>query len=515
MLNFDSSVVLKALPALLLGYSIHANAAITTSANAKQVRYSVPINKSLLINLERPVVKLIQGKNDIADVVANIKILSPRQILLRGNSIGATNATIWDAENHVAMVMDVEVTHNLDRLKEKLYELLPNETIEVRSVEKCIVLSGEVSNIVNMDYAMKIAQGYAMPQGQGGGGGQGCNGSPSIGNSGGGGGGGGGSAANFIINMMHVGGEQQVMLEVKVAEITRELRRELTLNTASTQTSREDGSFLWTVLSAGAGAFTGSYVVGDTLFAWSLNFFRNTSLATVLAEPNLTTLSGKKASFLSGGEFPYTACTASGQAGGDSIVPCTVNFKPFGVGLEFTPVVLGSHRINLTTHVSVSALSNRANQILTEGDTGDATLNLQPTPSLETREAVSTIELDDGQTMSIAGLMSENNTNAQQQTPGLADIPVLGSFFRNRQSSNDKKELLILVTPHLARPLPKEQIRLPTDNYVAPGDIDFYLLGRMEARKNRNTAALAPVTDPASGGTTGQFGHQINYGGAQ
>ncbi|MGJ0484886.1 MAG: type II and III secretion system protein family protein [Methylomicrobium sp.] len=513
MLNFDSSILLKALPALLLGYSIQGNAVITTSADAKQVRYSVPINKSLLINLERPVVKLIQGKENIADVVANIKILSPRQILLRGNSIGATNATIWDAENHVAMVMDVEVTHNLDRLKEKLYELLPNETIEVRSVEKCIVLSGEVSNIVNMDYAMKIAQGYAMPQGQSGGGGQGCNGSPSIGNSGGGGGGG-GSAANFIINMMHIGGEQQVMLEVKVAEITRELRRELTLNTASTNnTSREDGSFLWTVLSAGAGAFTGSYVAGDALFAWSLNFFRNTSLATVLAEPNLTTLSGKKASFLSGGEFPYTSCVA-GQ-GTTGIVPCNVNFKPFGVGLEFTPVVLGSHRINLTTHVSVSALSNRANQVLTEGDQGDATLNLQPTPSLETREAVSTIELDDGQTLSIAGLMSENQTNAQEQTPGLADVPILGSFFRNRHASNDKKELLILATPHLAKPLPKEQIRLPTDNYVAPGDIDFYLLGRMEARKNRNAAALATVTNPASGGTTGQFGHQINDGGAQ
>jgi pilus assembly protein CpaC len=514
MLNFDSSILLKALPALLLGYSIHAGAAITTSANAKQVRYSVPINKSMLINLERPVVKLIQGKNNIADVIANIKILSPRQILLRGNSIGATNATIWDAENHVAMVLDVEVTHNLDRLKEKLYELLPSEHIEVRSVERCIVLSGEVSNIVNLDYAMKIAQGYAMPEGQGGGGGgQGCNSSASIG-SGGGGGGGGGSAANYIINMMHVGGEQQVMLEVKVAEITRELRRELTLNTASSQTSREDGSFLWSVAAGAAAFFSGSYVTGDTIFAWSLRFFRNTSLATVLAEPNLTTLSGKKASFLSGGEFPYTACTGTGQVGG-SIIPCTVNFKPFGVGLEFTPVVLSSNRINLTTHVSVSALSNRANQILTEGDTGDATLNLQPTPSLETREAVSTIELDDGQTLSIAGLMSENNTNAQEQTPGLADIPVLGSFFRNRQSSNDKKELLILVTPHLAKPLPKDQIRLPTDNYVAPGDIDFYLLGRMEARKNRNTTALAPVTDPTSGGTTGQFGHQITDGGAQ
>jgi pilus assembly protein CpaC len=139
-------------------------------------------------------------------------------------------------------------------------------------------------------------------------------------------------------------------------------------------------------------------------------------------------------------------------------------------------------------------------------------LNLQPTPSLDTREAVSTLELSDGQTMSIAGLISENQSNNQEQTPGLADIPVLGSLFRNRQSLSDKKELVILVTPHLARPIAPDQIHLPTDNYVAPDDIDFYLLGRMEARKNPVTTAQAPVYDPLSGGTSGQFGHQITNG---
>jgi pilus assembly protein CpaC len=309
------------------------------------------------------------------------------------------------------------------------------------------------------------------------------------------------------------------MLEVKIAEVSRSLARALSLDSRASKTNQDNGSFIWTVLAGAAGAFSGAYVAGNTLFNWSLNFSRNTDLATVLAEPNLTALSGKKASFLSGGQFPYTACVA-GQ-GTTGIVPCTVNFKNFGVGLEFTPVVLNSNRINLTTHVSVSALSNVANEIVAQGvqnniiGTEPVTLNLQPTPSLNIREAVSTLELADGQTMSVAGLISVNQSNKQDQTPGLSDIPVLGSLFRNRESRMDNKELVILVTPHLAKPVPPDQIKLPTDNYVAPSDIDFYLLGRMEARKDQIKTAQAPVFDPMSGGTTGQFGHQINDGDSQ
>ncbi|WP_340122062.1 type II and III secretion system protein family protein [Methylobacter svalbardensis] len=512
MLTIKPSKLLKTVPALLLGYTLQAGADITTSVDSRQLSYQVPINKSLMINLDRNVSKLTKGKDDIADIT----LFPPRKVLLRGNQIGSTNATIWDADNNIAMVMDIEVTHNLDGLKQKLYELMPNEPIKVRGADKCIILSGEVSSLVNLDFAMKLAQGYASAGiggggGGGGGGGRGgCGGS--SGGAGGGGGGAGGGASQYIVNMMHVGGEQQVMLEVKIAEVSRTLARALTLDSsASKQTSNTP--FLWTALSAGAGLFTGSYVTGNTLFNWSLNFSRDTSLATVLAEPNLTTLSGKTAAFNSGGEFPYVSnCSATGGA-------CTTSFKKFGVGLEFTPVVLDSNRINLTTVVSVSALSNRANQILAADAATSCTTDffgtvncsqpLQSTPSLDSREASTTLELADGQTMSIAGLISENQSNRQQQTPGLADIPVLGSLFRNRDSSNDKKELVILITPHLAKPIPQDQISLPTDNYVAPDDIDFYLLGRMESRNAEAKTAQAPVFDPTNGGTTGQFGHQI------
>jgi pilus assembly protein CpaC len=510
MLNINPSKLLKTVSALFLGYTLQAGADITTSAQSRHLTYQVPMNKSLLINLDRNITKSVLGNPDVADIT----LLSPRQLLIRGHQIGGTNATLWDSNNHVAMVVEVEVAHNLDGIKQKLYELMPKESIQVRNADRCIVLSGEVSNLTNMDYAMKIASGYVSSQGGGGGYGS----SSGCGFVSGGGGGGGASAGGNqnIINMMHVGGEQQVMLEVKVAEVSSTLARALSLTARASSTTQQSGSFLWTVAAGAAGAFSGAYVAGNTLFNWSLDFSRNTSLATVLAEPNLTTLSGKKAFFLSGGEFPYTACVA-GQ-GTTGIVPCTVNFKNFGVGVEFTPVVLDSNRINLTTHVSVSALDNVANEVVTQGlqntiiGTNPVSINLQPVPSLNLREATSTIELADGQTMSIAGLISVNQNNTQSQTPGLADIPGLGSLFNNRTSQKDKKELVILVTPHLAKPVPPDQIKLPTDYYVAPDDIEFYLLGRMEARKKPVNTAQAPVFDPTSGGTTGRFGHQIYNG---
>jgi pilus assembly protein CpaC len=529
MFNINSSKLLKSVPALLLGYTLQAGAEITTSAEIKHLNYEVTLNKSLLINLDRNVSKLTKGNEAIADTT----LLAPKQLLLRGNTTGSTNATLWDANDHVAYVVDVTVTTNptLNDLKKLLKEVLPNESIEVIPSGKCTILKGEVSSLANLDFAMKITQGFVTP-GAGSGGssnsgegtqinistasGGGNNNGGGCGDRTGGSAGGGGNASQSIINMMHVGGEQQVMLEVKIAEVSRTLARALTLDSSASKTNAQDGSFIWTALSAGAGLFTGSYVTGNTLFNWTLNFSRNTSLATILAEPNLTTLSGKKAAFNSGGEFPYVAnCSATGGA-------CTTSFKKFGVGLEFTPIVLDSNRINLTTAVSVSALSNRANQILATDAATNCTTDLfgtvncsqplQSTPSLDSREASTTLELADGQTMSIAGLISENQSNKQEQTPGLADIPLLGSLFRNRTSSNDKKELVILITPHLAKPIPHDQIRLPTENYVPPGDIDFYLLGRMEDRKAPVKTVKGPVFDPSAGGTTGQFGHQINHG---
>ncbi len=499
-----------------------ASADIKTSASLIPVNIQVPINKSLVMVLDKPFSHINLGNDSIAD----FNLFPPNQLLIRGRSVGTTQAILTEENGAPTMVLDIETTHNLELLKQKLYETLPEETIAVRSSQSCIILSGEVSSLEKMDYAIRIAQGFAssamqynkssgnsgvfvaadngnMPNvntSQSSGSSNqkniGCDNGTTTNNS---------PSNNLIVNMMHIGGEQQVLLEVKIAEVSRTLARQFSLQQgASKPTDLPNGTFDWNVLSKAATAASGaalggatfgaSYVLGNTLMDWTLNLTKNIDLVTVLAEPNLTTLSGKKASFLSGGEFPYSVCSS-----GSTIQnPCNVQFKQYGVGIEFTPVVINGNRINLKTHVVVSQLTKDAAKI-----TGVDSV----TPSLNTREADSTLELSDGQTLSIAGLISEQNSNNQQLSPGLADIPYLGALFRNRQTSNEQKELLIMITPHLAKPISQSQVKLPVDTYVTSDDIEFYLLGKMTGKNTRNKSAML---NPALGGATGKFGHQIN-----
>lgn len=464
------------------------------SGTTKQSAYQIPYRSSRLFTLKK-------GETVISAPEPNIAFIEPLkgntgQLLIRGMGVGTTSIVLLDKRNRLSRTLNIEVVKNLDGLKKKLYQLLPNENIKVLNAEGNIILSGQVSNLVNMDIAMKLAQAYAV----GSGGQRGSSGSSSSGSSGQGQQSG---IQNGVINMMQIGGGQQVMLEVKIAEVSRSLSRKFGISRGAAKRTGGANEFMWDVLAAGASVFTGSYLTGDVLFNWTLDFSKDTGLATLLAEPNLTTLSGQKASFLSGGEFPYTACNNTQTTGTTTWIPCTVAFKQFGVGLEFLPTVLDSNKINLNTHVSVSTLNNKAAEI-----TGVE----NNVPSLAVREAQTTIELADGQTLSIAGLLSDESTGNQSQVPGFADLPLVGGLFRNRGATSDQKELIILVTPHLARPVPKDQIRLPTEAFVEPDDMDFYLLGKMESRKVR---ALPQPNHSSSGGVNGQFGHQINEGDAQ
>ncbi|MCX7084433.1 MAG: pilus assembly protein N-terminal domain-containing protein [Methylococcales bacterium] len=495
-----------------------ASAELRTSASVTPVNVQVPLNKSLVVVLDKPFNHINLGNDSIAD----FNLFPPNQLLIRGRSLGTTQAILTDDNGSPTMVLDVETTHNLELLKQKLFETLPEEVIEVRSSQSCIILSGEVSSLEKMDYAIRIAQGFAssalqssnrvagasaiynpqttMPTEANASAGAGSSSTKNLGcdnvsataSNG---------STNLIVNMMHIGGEQQVMLEVKIAEVSRTFARKFSIQHKGINKGA-NGSFDWSIISTattaalGGATFGAAYVMGDTLMDWSLNLQRDIDLVTILAEPNLTTLSGKKASFLSGGQFPYSVC----ENGATIQNPCNVQFKQYGVGIEFTPVVINGNRINLKTHVVVSQLSTDAAKV-----TGVKSI----TPSLTTREADSTLELGDGQTLSIAGLISEQNTNNQQQTPGLADIPLVGGLFRNRDSSNEKKELLIMITPHLAKPMSQDQIKLPVDAFVAPDEIDFYLLGRMTGK---NTTNKSKNYNAGLGGTTKRFGHQINSG---
>jgi pilus assembly protein CpaC len=338
-------------------------------------------------------------------------------------------------------------------------------------------------------------------------------------------------AVGEVINLMQVGGVQQVMLEIKVAEINRnELRR----MDAQWHGIRSGSPWTWggvnsgalqgtgnvidpltslRRLPTGAGAapwgsdttvfmpadmvipgqgFFATFMSQNNLFNMALDIARENRLARILAEPTLTTLTGQEASFLSGGEIAIPV-----PQGFDTV---TFEFKDFGVGVSFLPVVLGSGLINLKVDVSVSEI--------TRLDPGSL-IPLQ----LGTRRASTTVELREGQTMGIAGLIDENVRSAIDRFPGLGSIPVLGALFRSQEFLSQETELVIIVTPRLARPMVPGQIQLPTDNYTPPNDAEFFLMGRLEGRQRRGSTAPATGSasqPPVSGAAQARFGHQLD-----
>ena len=472
----------------------------------------VPLYKSHILELNTPVSKISIGNPDIADIL----IMQSGQLYILGRGLGTTNVLLWDKRNKLISAFDIEVTHDLDTLKAKLFQLLPEEDIRVHSSQGAIVLSGQVSSLAKMDTAVQIARSFARPTKED------------------------EEEISSIVNLMGVGGAQQVMLKVTVAEVSRTVMRKLDFKFNAVDTQ---GSFLYGLTSGDITsnapsaigppiitdrALFGTYDRGNFILNLAIEAAKENGSAKVLAEPTLTTLSGQEANFLSGGEFPIPVPDDDGL---------TVQFKEFGIGLKFVPVVLDSDQINLKLNISVSELANIASISL--GTSSDDFF----VPSLTKRSAASTVELADGQTMAIAGLLNENMREVVNKFPGLGDIPVLGHLFRSQQFEKGETELVIMVTPHLAKPINPDEIDLPTDQFVEPSDADFYLLGRTlgtppgapeaeaeagaaegdatqtdatqstETSQTPATSYAAPPATPITGSTGGlesSYGHSVN-----
>ncbi|WP_137885350.1 type II and III secretion system protein family protein [Pseudomonas sp. 2FE] len=459
----------------------------------------VPIYKSRVLSTRSPVKRISVGNPEIADIL----VTSPTQLYLLGRSLGSTNVLLWDSGNRLIETLDLEVVHDLDGLKSKLHQLLPNERIEVFSAQGALVLRGQVSSAAAMDTAVKLAKTYtaqtsSVVQGEG----EAAVAAP--------------TQTLDVINLLTVGGSQQVMLEVKVAEMQRSLVKNLNVRFNALDfgsSSRWSGGGFnngqglgltpgggavlppASLIGGGTGLFA-QFLSDEFLFNVVLEASKDNGSAKVLAEPTLTTLTGQQAEFISGGEFPVPITEDDG---------ITIEYKEFGVGVKFLPVVLDSGRINLNLNVSVSELSNVNSLVL---DTGlDSILGegvTQVIPSLTKRSAESTVELGNGQTIAIAGLISENTRDFVSRFPGLGDIPVLGHLFRSQSFINGETELVILVTPHLAKPVDARAVRLPTEKFVEPSDLDFYLLGKT---KGREPGRSVPVS---LGVSEGSFGHDLN-----
>jgi len=408
------------------------------------------IGESLVINSPVQIKRLSLAAPDIVDAV----VLSPRQFYLTARAVGTTHLTLWDEGDRVITVLDVEVTPNLARLKEKLQEILPGEDIQVTATHDGVTLYGNVSSTVRLSQALAIAVAFIPPEvteGKGG----------SL------------LKRDRVFNLLQVTGVQQVMLEVRVAEMARSLTRRLGINFTAVASQAMFGLSMLNNLTA----IGPSRLAGDVDFSPAINAItrfskggvtvthfidalKENGLVKILAEPTLVTLSGQEASFLAGGEFPVPLVRA---------FSADVVFKSFGVGLVFTPTVLSDNKISMRVAPEVSEL-DFANAVNFGGFV---------IPALTTRRASTVIELADGQSFAIAGLISESVRENVAKFPLLGDIPILGALFRSSEYQKSETELIIIVTPHLVKPLDVARQTLPTDQFIEPNDAEFYLLGQL------------------------------------
>jgi pilus assembly protein CpaC len=434
--------------------------------------FVVPINKSELLQVDQPFEELLVGNPEIADVLA----LTDQTIYILGRNLGATNLTIYGPDRKLLAVLDIVVSYDVAGLKSKLHEVMPNELIEVRSVNGTVHLSGSVSTATRAAEALSIAQRYAPES---------------------------------VTNSMTVEGSQQVMLQVQFSEVNRTAVRELGFGNLLNVTS---GDFSFNLLTtaalplAGPGDAFGTAVATVNGGAFDLvSTFRaleRRGLARILAEPNLVALSGDTASFLAGGEFPIPV--SQGDNGST-----TIEFKEFGVSLGFTPTVIGKDLINLEVAPEVSRIDPTFTTVLRNPDVidgGDITV-----PGLSTRRARTTIELRDGQSFAIAGLLQSDFQDQIDGLPWLANIPVLGLLFSSRGYQQNETELVIIVTPRLVQPARSpDELALPTDRVTLPTDAELFLLGRTEGTAEQPAPVVAPEDSTGSpGGLSGQYGYII------
>lgn len=428
------------------------------------------IGKSQIIYSQQPLDQVVIGNPAIAD----IKLLSSRQVLILGNKPGHTNLVFRDKDRSLISLMDVVVGYDLEGIKRKLYEVMPQEElIQVRGANDAVVLSGEISNALTVDTAISIAASY-VPK-------------------------------DKVINLLQVGGGQQVMVEVKIAEVSRNATHDFGIGVEASDTSglkpyeyshgvaataaALNGSVAYNDGTRAFGAFSLTDLTGDITESLTvrLRIMEGKGLAKTLAEPNLVAMSGQEASFLAGGEFPYTSITTQGAT--DTI------FKEFGVGLKFTPTVLNSEKINLKLSAEVSSLGNS----LIGGEI-----------PINTRRAATTIEMSDGQSFAIAGLLQSDIQNAINQVPGLGDIPILGALFRSTAFQRQETELVIIVTPRLVKPVAAGTLVAPTDSFIPPSWLDQYLLGNLEGSPNRVSRSDKSAKSQQNGsGLEGQYGHKV------
>jgi pilus assembly protein CpaC len=454
----------------------------------------VTLGKSVLLKLPATVARLSVGNPEVADVM----LIDSAQIYVLGKSIGTTNVILWTRGGQTAII-NVTVFLDAAALQSKLRELMPGESnIKVSAAGDSLVLFGMVSDTLKADRAVALADAYVRasssaqsgPQrsmggtgGTGGTSGRGGNKSSGEGgNKGGNEGGesqGAGQANTQVINLLQVGSNQQVMLEVKIAEINRTVAEKLGFDFQ--RAARKAGS-AWTQIMTGViGGAPGQLFqslstpgIGDSFL---IDAEKKDDLMRILAEPNIVAISGQEASFLVGGEVMIPIPQFAGVI--------TLQSRQFGVGLKFTPTVLEEGRINLVVSPEVTELV-KFDTVATTGLGG-----LLAVPTFTTRRIATTVQLRDGQSLAIGGLLQDNIKEQVKRFPVLGEIPILGALFRSSDFQKDKTELMVVVTPRLINPL-QPGYALPSDAFIPPDRPEFLLEGKMEGSAKELPAKAMP-----------------------
>lgn len=405
---------------------------IDIMAQQSSGQIAVPVDKSQLVRVERNFGEISVGNREIADVVP----LTRNLIYVLGKKRGATNLTVADNAGNIIAVVDVTVTHDLDALRQSLAAVVPDENITIRHAGDALVLTGQVSSADRLRQILAVAERYAP---------------------------------GAVTNLLSLGASQQVMLQVRFAEVQRNALKNLGVNFIGRLTPAEGSVELNTGTGIPADAF-GAVIglLGDGRYslAASIDALEQKGLLRTLAEPNLVALSGDTASFLAGGQIPIpVAQTTTG-----SVPVITVDYKDFGVSLSFTPTVVGKELINLEVLSEVSQIDPTLSI-----DTGTISV-----PGLKVRRAKTTIEMKDGQSFSVAGLLQDDFQDGVSKFPVLGNVPVLGSLFRSTNYRHQQTELVVLITAHLVDPGIAQNLTSPADALVLPSPRGLFGNGNIE-----------------------------------
>lgn len=464
-------IVTLAVAALLLG----GNAVAATTVkkpldNAVAQILNVSVDRGVPVTLSGPAASVFIANPDVAD----IQVMSPTSIMVFGKRTGQTTLMATDTSGVTLLHRTVAVTQNLTDLRIALDAVIPGNKIKTESVPNAIVLTGEARDPGVVEDARRLALRYVPKDG------------------------------GEVINRIKVLGGNQIQIRVRFAEVSRDVDKRFGIDWESIGSvggfafGLATGAASGVIASApnlvphGTGGDIGSSLLNRTrpnggsnnvtTFSYAgrhaningmIDALAQDGFITVLAEPNLTAMSGETASFLAGGEYPIPVPQSQNTI--------SIEYKTYGVSLAFTPTLIGEDRINLHVRPEVSQLT----------DVGSITLNSINIPALTTRRADTTIELASGQSFAIGGLLNNNQNQSVSKYPFLGDMPILGQLFRSTRFQNNQSELVIIITPYVVKPATEEQLAMPTDGYSSPSDVDQVFRMR--------TNASDPAARPMSG----------------